>query len=385
MRRVLLAFEPPDGGVAENVAQLAAGLGRWGWEVELAAPRVSAVADRAAAAGIVVHRLDWTRRYGTPPQNTRAARQLYRCLHRQRYDLLHCHSAKAGVIGRFVGSVSRVPSVYSPHCFPFVGQFGLPRRAFATTLESALAHFTAQLICVSDDEWRHARRIGIAEHRLTIVRNGCAACPAPITPDAPTARFADGGLLAASIAVLREQKGIHALIDAAPLILSRVPEAKVAVIGDGPLRTELGARAARLGLDQEPRFAFIPFGGSSAVHLASTDVFVLPSLWESLAIGLLEALACGVPTVATDVGGTREVVVPETGLLVPPGNPEALAEAVVALLRDADRRKAMSLAAGKRHETHFSLERMIEETATVYERVLHRDGVPEAVGSARSS
>ena len=370
MRRVLLAFEPPDGGVAENVAQLAAGLGRWGWDIELAGPRVSAISDQAAAAGIVVHRLDWTRGYGSPLQNARSARQLYRCLRGGSFDLLHCHSAKAGVIGRLVGSISGVPSVYSPHCFPFVGQFGIPRRIFATTIERALAHVSDQIICVSDDEWRQARRIGIAEHHLSVVRNGCAAYPEPIVPDGPTAQFADGGLLAASIAVLREQKGIQVFLDAAPLILARVPEAKVAVIGDGPLRAELVARAARLGLDQEPRFTFLPFGGSSWVHLASTDVFVLPSLWESLAIGLLEALACGVPTVATDVGGTREVVVPETGLLVPPKNPEALGDAVVRLLEDSHRREAMSLAARKRHETYFTLERMVEETASVYERVL---------------
>lgn len=373
MRRVLLAFEPPDGGVAENVAQLATDLGRCGWEVELAGPTESAIADRAAAAGIVVHRLDWTRGYGSPLHDARSARQLSRCLRIGAFDLLHCHSAKAGVIGRIVGRRAHVPTVYSPHCFPFVGQFGAPRRLFATGIERALAYVTDQVICVSDDEWRQARGIGIADHRLSVVRNGCAACPEPITPDGSTAQFADGGLLAASIAVLREQKGIQVFVDAAPLILARVPEAKVAVIGDGPLRAELVARAARLGLDREPRFTFLPFGGSSWVHLASTDVFVLPSLWESLAIGLLEALACGVPTVATDVGGTREVVVPETGLLVPPRNPEALADAIVRLLQDSCRREAMSVAARELHKIHFTRERMVEETATVYERILSAD------------
>jgi glycosyltransferase involved in cell wall biosynthesis len=374
MRRVLLAFEPPDGGVAENVAQLADGLGRWGWEVELAGPRQSAILDRASAAGIVVHRVDWTRGYGSPLQNARSALQLQRCLTRGAFDLVHCHSAKAGVIGRVVARSFGLPTVYSPHCFPFVGEFGAPRRLFATTIERVLARVTERIICVSQDEWRQARRISIAEHRLSIIRNGCATCPETITAHRPTERFAEGGLLAASIAVLREQKGIQFFIDAAPLILARVPQARVAVIGDGPLRAELLARAARLGLDREPRFTFLPFGGSSSVHLVSTDVFVLPSLWESLAIGLLEALACGVPTVATDVGGTGEVVVPDTGVLIPPGDPEALADAVVQLFEDPGRREAMSLAARKRHATHFTLERMVEETVQVYESVLSGPG-----------
>jgi glycosyltransferase involved in cell wall biosynthesis len=373
MRRVLLAFEPPDGGVAQNVAQLAAELHGFGWEVELAAPRVSAIADRAGADGLAVHRLDWTRGYGSPIRDARSARQLLRCLRSGEFDLLHCHSAKAGVIGRLAGRMAGIPTIYSPHCFPFIGQFHMPRRVFGTTIERALAHVTDQIICVSDDERGQARQIGIPEDRLSLVRNGSSPCPQRIAGDEATAQFADGGPLAASIAVLRKQKGIEVLIDSAPNILARLPEAKVAIIGDGPLRGELVGRAARLGLDREPRFAFLPFGGSSQVHLASIDVFVLPSLWESLAIGLLEALACGVPTVATDVGGTKEVVVPETGVLVPPNDAGALADAVVGLLEDPGRRKLMSQAARERHATQFTLERMVAETAAVYERVLSRD------------
>jgi glycosyltransferase involved in cell wall biosynthesis len=372
MRRVLLAFEPPDGGVAQNVAQLAAELHGFGWEVELAAPKVSAIADRAAAAGLAVHRLDWTRGYWSPVRDARSARQLLRCLRRGKFDLLHCHSAKAGVIGRLAGRMAGVPTIYSPHCFPFIGQFAIPRRVFGTTIERALAHVTDQIICVSDDERQQARQIGVSDDRLSLVRNGSSPCPHGIACDEATAQFAEGGPLAASIAVLRKQKGIDVLIDAAPHILARLPEARVAIIGDGPLRGELVGRAARLGLDREPRFAFLPFGGSSQVHLASIDVFVLPSLWESLAIGLLEALACGVPTVATDVGGTKEVVVPETGILVPPNDAGALADAVVRLLEDPGRRELMSRAARERHATHFTLVRMVEETAAVYERVLSR-------------
>jgi glycosyltransferase involved in cell wall biosynthesis len=380
MRRVLLTFEPPDGGVAENVAQLAAGLESWGWEAELAGPRESLIADRAAAAGAVVHRLDWARGYGSPIHDARSARQLSRCLRAGAFDVQHCHSAKAGVIGRLAGRVARVPTIYSPHCFPFVGEFAAPRRIFATMAERSLAHVTDRIICVSADEREQARGIGIAEDRLSLVRNGCPGCPETITPDGPTAAFADGGVLVASIAVLRQQKGIEFLVDAAPAILDRVQEAKVAVIGDGPLKEQLIARARRLGLDREPRFTFLPFGGGSAIHLVSTDVLVLPSLWESLPIGLLEALACGVPTVATDVGGTREVVVPETGVLVPPRDPAALADAVVDLLRDPRRREAMPGAARRRHAAFFSAERMVEETAEIYDRVLADRTAPGRAG-----
>ena len=368
MRRVLLAFEPPDGGVAENVAQLALGLGDQGWEVELAAPRESILDERAAAAGIPVHRLAWARGYGHPGHDYRSARQLARCLRRKRFDLLHCHSAKAGVIGRLVGRAAHVPVVYSPHCFPFIGEFGGVRRIFATTVERALAPLGERIICVCEYERQQARRIGIAERRLAVVRNGCAPCSIGVQADKATHSFAGDGPLVASIAVLRRQKRLDVLIDAVPSILARAPDAKVAVIGDGPLRGELTARAERLGLDAEPRFAFLPFT-SSAAHLAATDVFVLPSSWEALAIGLLEALACGIPTVATDVGGSSEVVLPETGILVPPGDPGALADGVVSLLLDPQRRAAMASAAREHHAHQFRVERMIVETAAVYDEI----------------
>jgi len=103
------------------------------------------------------------------------------------------------------------------------------------------------------------------------------------------------------------------------------------------------------------------------------DIFVLPSAWEALPISVLEAMACGVPQVATDVGGTREAVSHgETGLLCPPNDPAALADRVVELLRDPARRERMAAASQRRHRERFTLGRMITETAAVYERVLAR-------------
>ena len=102
------------------------------------------------------------------------------------------------------------------------------------------------------------------------------------------------------------------------------------IAGDGPEREALRAAA-------DPRVVFEPFRGSAPQHLRELAVYVLPSSWEAFPIGVLEALACGVPQVATDVGGTREAVTPETGILIEPRDPEALADAVIELLRDPAR------------------------------------------------
>jgi glycosyltransferase involved in cell wall biosynthesis len=366
VRRVLLAFEPPDGGVAENVAQLAVGLRAHGWEPVLAGPADSIAYERAEAAGVAVHRIDWARGYGTPGRDVRASRQLAGLVRGGDLAVVHCHSAKAGVLGRLVGAAARVPVVYSPHCLPFVGEFGAPRRMVATAIERALGPLATRLICVCEDERRQAVGAGLDADRLRVVLNGSAPCPAGFDPDPATAALAAGGPVAAAVAVMREQKRLDVLIDAAPSILARVPDARVAIIGDGPLRDELHARAAALGLDAEPRFAFLPFQGPSWRHLAALDVFVLPSSWEGLPIGLLEAMACGVPQVATDVGGSGEAVAPETGIMVAPVDPPALADAVVELLSDPARRERMAVAGRARHAEHFGLERMVAATAAVY-------------------
>jgi glycosyltransferase involved in cell wall biosynthesis len=130
----------------------------------------------------------------------------------------------------------------------------------------------------------------------------------------------------------------------------------------------LGARADALGLDE--RVAFLSFTGPASRHLRALDVYVLPSAWEAFPIGVLEAQACGVPQVATDVGGTREAVVAETGVLVPPRDPGALALAVTGILRDGERRHAMAAASRQRHALHFGLEPMLDATAALYRRVI---------------
>ncbi len=96
---------------------------------------------------------------------------------------------------------------------------------------------------------------------------------------------------------------------------------------------------------------------------------MLPSSWEAFPIGVLEAMACGVPQVATDVGGTREAVVPETGMLVPPRDPGALTLAVTGLRQNRERRRAMAQASRQRHALHFGLEPMLDATAALYSRV----------------
>jgi glycosyltransferase involved in cell wall biosynthesis len=300
-------------------------------------------------------RLSFRRDYAHPHRDAQALGALVRGL--RGFDVVHAHAAKAGVIARVAARVRGLPAVYTPHCFPFVGDVSAARHRFGLGTERALARWTAALICVCEDERGVARAHGIRPAgALAMVHNGCPPCAGGRAAAAP---------VVGAVTVLRRQKRIDVLLAAAPAILAAVPEATIVVVGDGPEGAALRAAA-------DPRVIFAPFRPPAANHLRELDVYVLPSAWEAFPIGVLEALACGVPQVATDVGGTREAVTAETGILIAPGDPQALAEAVIALLEDGDRRTRMAAASRARHAERFTLERMVADTAAVYDGVLGR-------------
>jgi glycosyltransferase involved in cell wall biosynthesis len=377
-RRCLLAFEPPDGGVAENVRQLALGLRAHGWRPHVLGPPDALCYPELEVAGIPIASARFSRGYRHPLRDLGALVALVRTLHSGRFDIVHAHSAKAGVLGRIAAAVTGTPVIYSPHCFPFVGPWRAPRRIFSVGVERALARVSDAIICVAEQERRLALELGVAPaERLVLIHNGSPPCAADrVEPDPELARFAAGAPLAACIAVLRAQKAVHVFVEAAPKILARVPDARLAIIGDGPLRPQLEELARGLGVGD--RLRFLPFRPPSSRQLASIDVFVLPSAWEALPIALLEALACGVPQVATDVGGCREAVGDgDTGLLCPPHDADGLARAVVELLEAPERRARMADASRRRHAEHFHVDAMIARTAALYDLV--------ARGSALSS
>lgn len=182
-----------------------------------------------------------------------------------------------------------------------------------------------------------------------------------------------GGPVVGVVANLIHYKGHTHLLAAGRRVAGRFPRLTFLLVGEGPCRAALERQAAGLGLAERVRF----LGSRRDVPalLALMDVVALPSLEEGFPNALLEAMAAGKPVVASRVGGVPEAVVEgQTGLLVPPGDPAALAEALLALLEDPARAAAMG-AAGRRHVAErFGMARMVEETQTVYEELLRGAG-----------
>lgn len=186
-------------------------------------------------------------------------------------------------------------------------------------------------------------------------------------------RFSSGPLVG-TVGRLSRKKGQGDFLEAAAMVLNHVPTACFLFVGDGPLRAELESRARELGV--EGRARFLGSSGDAARILLQMDVFVLSSHMEGMSNALIEAMAAGLPVVATDVGGCAEVVVAgQTGILVPPRNPACLAEAIVTLLQNPERARSMGIAGRKRVETYFTTQTMVSRLETLYQVLLADKGV----------
>lgn len=177
--------------------------------------------------------------------------------------------------------------------------------------------------------------------------------------------LADDDLIIGQVARLTEQKGHRFLIDAAPQVIAALPNVKFVLVGDGPLRQDLQMRIAEKNLQKH----FVLLGFRHDVHelLPLFDIFTLPSLYEGLPNVVLEAMACALPVVATPADGTKEAAVDgQTGLLVPIGDVEALAEKLIEIGRDAALRRSLGQAGRKRVEERFSLTGQVAQFEALY-------------------
>lgn len=375
-KTALLLFEPPDGGVTENVLQLALRIRSERWSVVVAGPDVSNIRRRLEAEGIEYIAIDRLRRgFGRPLEDLAAMRQVHRLITDRRFDIVHTHSSKAGLIGRLTASRAGVPAVYTPHCFGFVGDVSAKRKLFALSLERWLGRYTTGLLCVSDAERRLAMRHRIAKaERIRHIRHG-VDCGGRDAAAQELLDFKGDGLLVGAVTVLREQKRLDVLLDAIPAVLERMPTARFAIVGNGPMEDELRAQADRMGLIERGAVKFFTFTPPSTRYLKALDVYVLPSAWEAMPIGALEALACGVPQVASAVDGMNEIVTDDTGVLVEPKSVESLTAALVALLTDDDRRRRASEASRQRGIDMFQLDDMVDQTVDFYEQCIERSGL----------
>lgn len=244
-----------------------------------------------------------------------------------------------------------------PYIAYFHGHTGITTRVKAYEALDKLAMRRARLAIVVCEAAADAlRRSGV--RKVAVIPNAVNA--AEIAADGTQAlarralRINDDEMVIGTVARLSVEKGINYLIDAASIILEEYPSVKFVIIGDGPTRSGLEQQAADLGVSD--RLIFAGFRRDSTRLMKAFDIFALPSLRENMPVSLLEAMACGIPVVATDVGGVREILAPAGIEPVSPCSPRAIAKAILALLNDDDLRARQSDALLNRVE-YYSFER----------------------------
>lgn len=245
-----------------------------------------------------------------------------------------------------------------------------PKRWAYRLLYRWAARWVAGFIAVSSEVQRAIlEQIGPVQNKITVICNGVDVDRYQLAVDRAAIRRELGlppqARLIAVVGTLKPQKGHRYLIEAAARVLPQFPDVHIICIGDGQLRPALQAQTATLGLAQ--RIHFVGNRSDVPALLAANDYFVLPSLWEGLPMALIEAMASGLPIIATEVSGTKQVMVHgTTGLLVPPGDVEHLRTALLRLLSDPDHAAAMGAAARKRVQAAFSARKQAEEHRALY-------------------
>ena len=302
------------------------------------------------------------------------------------FDLFHCHSTKAGFVGRIAALGAGCPVIYTPNAFVTMSPFASAvSRAGARVVEAVLGFTGDGVICVSDEEVTHARSLGVRTDRIFLVQNG-VDLPAVQAVRAQRAQIrerfglSEGEICVGFVGRLFPQKSPAVLVDAFARAVHDLPPAiKLVIVGDGPLLGSLRSQVERLGLADRTSFV----GGMNGVlAMSAFDIYALPSYFEGFPYVLIEAIAMGLPVVSTAVGGASALVRSgENGFVVPVGAAEEFGAALHKLLADEylrDRMAAGSLALSNR----FNLGRMLNETIQVYRHILETPESRSAVGSS---
>ncbi len=235
----------------------------------------------------------------------------------------------------------------------------------SNALRYLFARFVAQrIIAISSGVARfYTQVLRVSPRKVTVIPYAH-----PVLPQRARQRDAGRPPVIGTVARLVEQKGLPYFIEAAAIVQQTHPDVRFRIIGDGHLRDQLAQQVASLGLEGTVELA--GEHPNATEIMPEFDIFVLPSLWEPFGIVLLEAMANGLPIIATTVDGIPDVVIDnETGLLVPPADAQALAGAIVHLLERPALARAMGERGRERCRREFSIERMVERFAAVYNSV----------------
>ena len=375
------------GGPAINVTMADAGLRERGYDTLLVhgslEPGEASAAPLAAARGVPLLSLPALVRPVSPLRDIVAWRAVVRLLRERQPAIVHTHTSKAGTVGRLAAiwhnlgrgeRRCRLVHTFDGHVFD--GYFGPVGSRLIIWTERALARWTDAIVAVAPRQRDDlVGRYGIgSSSRVVVVPHGLDLEPFLSVPGSDlearrTLGLPAGAFVAVFAGRLVPIKDVPTLLDAFARMRAGWPGSRLVVAGDGELRSALEARANTLGLGDAVRW--VGWRRDLTTLYGAADVVVLSSRSEGTPLTLIEALASGRPAVATAVGGVPDVVRDgQTGMLVPAGDPEAFADAMLRLARDPSSRQAMGAAARADMRTRYSAARLADDLDALYRALL---------------
>jgi lipopolysaccharide/colanic/teichoic acid biosynthesis glycosyltransferase/glycosyltransferase involved in cell wall biosynthesis len=350
------------GGAQSHVLSLCEALvGQVRFTVVIGGPDApSWLGDQLRGLGIRVLALPALKETLLPWQVWPALQDLMGLIQTHTPNVVHAHSAMAGLVARMTRVQLDVPVLYTVHGFGFKLQVPWVRRQMASLAERALSRLTSHMVCVSQHERELAYQLPIAHERVHVVPNGIAHLKAPqetIWHDIPRLIM---------VARMKSPKRHDLLLQALVQVRDKLGhELPVTFVGDGPLRTQYIAQTEQLGLQD------VTWAGEVthvAPLLAEHDLLVLLSDHEGMPITVLEAMRSGLTIVASDLPGIREQVIAGQEALLVHNNPDAVAEQLVRLAQEPYLRKRLGKAAQQAFESTFTVDRMSQRVLSLYEQ-----------------
>ena len=288
---------------------------------------------------------------------------LFKLIKKLRPHIIHCFLFRANILGRLAGRLAGVPIIISSI------RVLEAHKKYKHLIDRLTSSMVNKYIAVSEAVRRFTiTHLRIAEGKIVTIYNGIECSTA--ARGKPCSFIADKNLTAILLAArFEQQKGHAVLIHALRHILSRAQNIKAYFFGEGPDEACIRDLVRREGVSDA--VTFMGVAEDMLPYMQQMDIVALPSLWEGLPNVLLEAMAAGRPVVASRIDGIDEVVIDgETGILFEPGNAEALAEALLALIQDKELAAAMGRAGRERVKRKFSFEKTVNETMALYHELL---------------
>ena len=348
------------GGQENRTLHESIGLKALGQRIVILCQPAGILGEKAEAEGIEVRRCMMRKSY-----NIFAVKYILDLIKSENIDIINTHSGKdsllAGIAGRLSGKKPLI--VRTRHL------------ALPITSKFTYRYITHRIVTVSEYVRQYLISEGLPAKQVLAVPT-CVDLAKFDPAKTKESLRRELGLgretpLIGTISILRRKKGHHILLDAIPLILKKVPDAVFVFAGNGPQKENILNKIKNLGL--EDRVLMLGLRNDVAGILKSIDLFVLPTFQEALGTSFLEAMAMGKPVVGTNVGGVGEVIKNGlNGFLVEPGNPPAIAEAVIKLLEDKEEAKKMGIEGRKMVERNFSIDKMCREMLDLYSSLSER-------------